>query len=103
MIRTLLILVLTAFGAYSSYVMLQVGYFGIWEAGLANPAAMQVLLDLCIVATLASVWIFNDSRRTQRNPWPYLFITLAAGSFGPLLYLLVGEFSRENLGQGSLA
>jgi hypothetical protein len=86
-------LIFAAFGAYSSYVMLQVGYFGIWQAGFASPGALQVLLDLCITCLLISSWMIGDARRTGRNPWPYVLLTLAAGSFGPLAYLLVGRLA----------
>ncbi len=80
-----------AFGAYSAWVMLDAGYLGIWKAGAANPAALQVLLDLVIVCMLASGWMIRDARRSGRQAWPYVALTLAAGSFGPMLYLLVGE------------
>lgn len=94
MLRLLLLLVLAAFGAYSTYAMLQVGYLGIWQAGMANPGALQVLLDLCVMASLVSLWMYTDARRASRNPWPYLLLTMVGGSFGPLLYLAVGSFRR---------
>jgi hypothetical protein len=84
----LVLAVLLAFGAYSLYVMWQVGYVGIWQAGLANLAALQVLLDLVIVCALASIWMLVDGRSRGLTAWPFVLITLAAGSFGPLLYLL---------------
>lgn len=90
-------LVFLAFGAYSGWVMLQVGYLGIWEAGLASPGATQVLLDLVIVCALASAWMFRDARATGRNPWPYLLVTLFAGSFGPLLYVLLAPSTDARL------
>lgn len=90
----LLLAVLAAFGAYSGYVMWQFGYFGIWQAGIANPAALQVLLDLVIVCALASIWMIVDARRRGRTAWPFVAITLTAGSFGPLLYLLLRERDR---------
>lgn len=90
--RTVILLaVLLAFGAYSAYTMLQVGYLGIWQAGIANVGAFQVLLDLVIVCALASVWILVDARERGLNGWPFVLITLAAGSFGPLLYLVYRE------------
>lgn len=87
----ILVLVTVAFGAYSGWAMLQVGYFGIWAAGLENAAALQLLIDLVISCLLITVWMVLDARKSGRSVWPYVLITLAAGSFGPLLYLLVGR------------
>jgi hypothetical protein len=85
-----LAVILAAFGAYSLYAMLEHGYFGIWQAGLANAAAGQILFDLIVALLLVMGWMIRDARATGRNPWPYVVVTLAAGSFGPLAYLLVG-------------
>lgn len=87
--RPALFLVFAAFGAYSLYAMWQVGYFGIWQAGMASVGAWQVLLDFVIMSFLALGFIARDARRTGRRFWPYAVITVAAGSFGPLLYLLL--------------
>lgn len=87
--RILLILVLAAFGAFSMVVMWEVGYLGIWQAGLSSPGAAQVLLDLVVMSFIALGFIVRDARRTGRTVWPFALITLAAGSFGPLLYLLL--------------
>ncbi len=87
--KGLVFIVLAAFGAFSTWVMLEIGYFGIWQAGIANVGALQVLLDLVIVCGLGCVWTFADARRHGVNPWPFVLITIFAGSFGLLLYLLV--------------
>jgi hypothetical protein len=89
----LLVIITAVFGAFSSYVMLTFGYLGIWRNAFTNAATMQVLFDLVITCLLLSGWMVIDARRSGRNAWPYVVITLAAGSFGPLLYLLVGRFS----------
>jgi hypothetical protein len=90
--RTLLVfLILLAFGAYSSWVMWHHGYLGIWQAGIANAAALQILLDLVITCLLISAWMMADARAKGLKAWPFVGITLAAGSFGPLLYLLYRE------------
>jgi hypothetical protein len=83
--------ILLAFGAYSLYAMLQVGYFGIWQAGFASVGSLQVLLDLIIVCLLVTSWMLGDARSRGLNAWPFVLITVAAGSFGPLLYLLYRE------------
>lgn len=77
---------------------MQVGYLGIWQAGVANPGALQVLLDLVIVCALASAWMLVDARERGLAAWPFVAITLAAGSFGPLLYLMYRERPRATQG-----
>ncbi len=87
----LLSLILLAFGAFSVYVMWDFGYLGIWRAGFANAAALQILLDLVITCGLIAGWMIADARSRGLKAWPFVGITLAAGSFGPLLYLLYRE------------
>lgn len=87
--RTVLILALAAFGVLTSYAMWQVGYIGIWQAGVANWGAAQVLADLVTMSLVVLFLLLRDARAQGRKLWPYALITLAAGSFGPLLYLLL--------------
>ena len=91
----IVLLILAAFGAYSVFVMWHYGYFGIWQAGFANAAALQILLDLVITCLLISSWMLGDARAKDLNAWPFVAITLAAGSFGPLLYLLYREYRPQ--------
>lgn len=86
--RTILILVLLGFGALSAAAAWQHGYWGIFEHQFVNLAGLQVLADLGVALGLAMVWMWQDARSTGRNPLPWIVLTLAAGSFGPLLYLL---------------
>lgn len=92
--RPVLALVLAAFGAYSLYVVWTLGYVGLWEACMANIGTWQLLLDFVILSVLAVVWMARDARRTGRRLWPYALLTVAAGSFGPLLYLLLAPRER---------
>ena len=94
--RPVLFLVLAAFGAFSTYVMWEVGYLGIWQAGIANPGAWQVLLDLVIMSFIALGFIWRDAQHGGRRFWPFAALTIAAGSFGPLLYLLLGPMARRS-------
>ncbi len=94
--RPLLIVVLAAFGAFSLYAMWQVGYLGIWQAGMASVGAWQVLLDLIVMSCVALGFIWRDARRTGRTVWPFALLTIAAGSFGPLLYLLLAPAGRTS-------
>ncbi len=87
--KPVLLAILLPFGAYSLYVIYEVGYVGIFAAVAASPGSLQVAFDLVIACLLISWWMVIDARASGRNPWPYVLITLAAGSFGPLLYLLL--------------
>lgn len=101
--RAVLFLVFAAFGAYSLYVMWQIGYFGIWQAAMANAGTWQLLLDFVILSGLAVVWMVRDAQRTGRTVWPFAAITVAAGSFGPLLYLLLKPSERSGLPSAATA
>lgn len=90
----LLAAVFAAFGAFSLYAMWQVGYLGIWQAGMASVGAWQLLLDFVITSLLLLGFVARDARQTGRKLWPYALITLAAGSFGPMLYLLLAPAGR---------
>lgn len=85
--RPLLLLVLVPFAAYSLYAVMQVGYFGIFTSHF-HVAGMQVLVDLVIACLLLLVWMVRDARARGRTVWPFVVLTFATGSFGPLLYLL---------------
>lgn len=83
-----LLFVLIDFAVLSLWAIYEVGYLGIFAMGFSGPGAMQVLADLVIVCALACFWMITDARRTGLNAWPYAAITVAAGAFGPLLYLV---------------
>lgn len=87
--RTALSLVFAAFGAYSLYVIWQLGYFGLWAALMSTIAGWQIVLDLWILSVLLLGFLWRDARANSRRFWPYALLTLTAGSFGPLLYLLL--------------
>ncbi len=86
--RAILILVLIGFSVLTSLALWQHGYWGIFEPQLKSFAGGQVLVDLVIALSLFLAWMFRDANARGRIPWPWLVITLALGSFGPLLYLL---------------
>jgi len=50
-----------------------------------------VFADLVILAVLACLWMDRDARQHGLNAWPFIIITVFAGSFGPLLYLVARE------------
>lgn len=83
--------VLVPFGVLTVVALADVGYVGLFAAQLRSWGGVQVLLDLVILGALACLWMIGDARRTGLSPWPFVAITLVAGSFGPLLYLLARE------------
>jgi hypothetical protein len=80
--------VLIGFSALTGYAVYQHGFVGVFEAVLANPATVTAFCDLSIALGLVSLWLIRDAREHGVSPVPYLLITLALGSIGPLLYLL---------------
>lgn len=83
--------VTAAFGVLSGFALADVGYFGIIEPHFQSWDAGQVFADLAILAILACVWMVADARTRGLSAWPFVVITVFAGSFGPLLYLIVRE------------
>ena len=87
----LLLMVLASFSVLSVLALMDVGYFGIIEPHFGSWGGAQVFTDLVIVAVLACIWMSNDARERGLTAWPFIVITVFAGSFGPLLYLVVRE------------
>lgn len=86
--RPLVLLILLPFAAYTTWAVAKVGYVGIFTSHF-HTAGFQVLADLVIACLLAMVWMWRDAAAKGRTVWPYLLLTLTAGSIGPLLYLLL--------------
>jgi hypothetical protein len=86
--KLIVLIVLIAFSIQGVYVLSQVGYWNIWIHNLNHVAGQQVFADLLISLSLVMVWMWRDARATDRIVWPWIALTLAAGSFGPLIYLL---------------
>ncbi|MEP7343382.1 MAG: DUF2834 domain-containing protein [Acidobacteriota bacterium] len=86
--RTLLTVTLILFGALTAAALWQHGYWGIFAPHFQSFGGGQVLTDLVIALTLVMVWMWRDAKATGRSVWPWIVLTLAAGSFGPLVYLL---------------
>lgn len=87
-----LVAVIVAFGLLTAEALVDVGYFGIFEMHLQSSAGMQVLTDLVIVCLLACIWMVQDARQRGLSAWPFVVLTFAAGSFGPLFYLAWREW-----------
>ena len=92
--------VLAAFSALTIAAVAKHGYVGIFEYQFRSLAGLQVLADLSIALLLVLAWLWQDARANARNPYPWVVLTLATGSFGPLLYLLTApRDSRESSAQ----
>lgn len=87
-----LLAVIIAFGALSAKALADHGFWGMLAPHFQTWGAGQVLADLVILALLSCVWMVSDARTRGLNPWPFVVLTLAAGSFGPLFYLLRREW-----------
>ncbi len=96
MSKPLLVLVLVPFSLLSLAALWKHGYWGLFEPAFHSLAAAQVLVDLVIALGLFLVWMWRDAAQSGRNPWPWMVLTLAAGSFGPLLYLLTRKTTKDS-------
>lgn len=101
--KTILYLLLASFGLFSSYVLYVHGYIGLWQTGFTNLGTLQILLDLVIVCCLVASWMVTDAPKHGMSATPYIVITLLAGSFGPLLYLIRRESARHAADADGLA
>lgn len=97
--RILLYLVLAAFGAWSTWALVDVGYLSIWRGQFTSSGGIQVLCDLVISLSLVCVWMNRDARARGRSAWPFIVGTVFLGSFGPLLYLVLREWQPAKDGR----
>lgn len=96
---SILILVIAAFGALTWRALAEHGYFGLIAYHLQTWGSGQLLADLTIMCLLGCGWMIGDARQRGATAWPFVLLTLAAGSFGPLLYLLNREWKGANTGK----
>lgn len=99
---SILLLVTTLFGALTTLALRDVGYLGILLPHFQSWGAGQVLADLSILAVLTGLWMARDAPARGLSAWPFILLTLAAGSFGPLLYLIVREI-KGRTGRATVA
>jgi hypothetical protein len=95
-----LLLVIAGFGLLTVLALTDVGYVGIIEPHFRSWGGAQVFIDLVILAVLACIWMTTDARERGLSAWPFILITLVAGSFGPLLYLVLRELRSTGAGSG---
>ena len=92
--RNLIIVTLILFGTLTAAALWQHGYWGVIAPHFQSFGGAQVFADLVIALVLFLMWMWRDAKATGRNPWPWIVITLAAGSFGPLVYLLTSKSKK---------
>ena len=88
-------IIVISFSLFSSWVMWEIGYMGIWQAGLVSSGSLQILLDLAICCLLICSWIKIDAAARGVNPYPWFIAVLTSGSLAVLVYLLVREYQTE--------
>ena len=93
----MLFMVTAAFGVLTAIALADVGYLGLFEPHFQSWGGGQVLADLAILAVLGCIWMVADSRKSGVNAWPFVVLTLAAGSFGVLFYLIRRELTGRAL------
>ncbi|MFN9506368.1 MAG: hypothetical protein ACOVOG_16760 [Rubrivivax sp.] len=87
-VKAFLWLVALALSASSLWVLLQVGYLGIWQGGFGNLGSTQITPDLVIACGIAMGLIVRDCRAKGRTWRPWAALTAVGGSLGLLAYLL---------------
>lgn len=90
----LLVATLLAFGGLTGVAVWNEGVIGIFSSITRSYGSMQIFADLVIALVLVMIWMWSDAKKSGRNVWPWLAVTLVAGSFGPLLYLLTRKNSE---------
>jgi hypothetical protein len=93
------LIVLLAMDAYAVYLY---GYIGFFRMVLANFAGVTAFVDLLIALVLILIWMGEDARQRNVSAVPYLVLTIALGSVGPLLYL-IRRFSDRTERPASIA
>lgn len=96
--RMIIIIVLVLFGALSVVAVWQEGVINIFSAIPRSAGSVQIFVDLVIACTLINVWIWRDAKKQGRNPWGWIILTFAIGSFGPLVYLLIHPSTKRQSG-----
>lgn len=94
--RSILIMTLILFSILTAIALWQHGYWGILAPHFQSFGAGQVLADLTIALCLVAMWMWRDAKATRRTIWPWIVLTVVAGSFGPLIYLLTRKRAENN-------
>jgi hypothetical protein len=96
-----LIVTILAFGALTTVALFDVGFIGIIEGELSGWGHRQVFADLVIACILGCFWMAGDAPKRGLPAWPFIVITLLAGSFGILFYLVARELRKQQGGNAA--
>ena len=83
--------VTVGFAVLTALAIMEVSYLGILTPLFQSLGGAQVLADFLILAVLACLWMRRDARTSGVPAWPFIAVTVALGSVGPLLYLMFRE------------
>jgi hypothetical protein len=84
--RALLWITLVLFTALTADVLWLFGYAGFVDWAFHNLATTLLFVDLAIALTIVLAVLVRHARAAGVAAWPYVLLTLAFGSAGPLLY-----------------
>ena len=88
--------VLVPFVAFTAYVLETAGLVGFYREIFRSPSTLLAGVDLLISLCLVVLWMRGDARATGTPLLPYVAVTLAIGSAGPLLYLIHREARQRS-------
>jgi len=89
----MILMAVAVHGALTAYAWTERGYAGFFPP-FAQSNTRQIFSDLVIALSLVNVWVYHDLIRHGRSlRWfgAHLLATAIAGSFAPLIYLLVRD------------
>lgn len=95
--KLLLAITLVVFGAFNGYMLHQEGYWSVFPP-FDSLSKTQMFVDLAVSLVLFDIWMYLDWRRSKRPMYqliPFLIAPAFIGSMGPLIYLLVRAFWRD--------
>lgn len=79
-------ILLAGFGAFSIWVVVQLGFGGLIESVQRDRWTLQLLIDLVISLSFGVAWMAGDARRRGIRSWPYAVAALFVGSLAVLAY-----------------
>ena len=85
--RWLLIPLTLVFAAVSTWAVYEHGYLNLWKLVVEHSGTLQLFTDLSVSMLLVCTWMVRDARQRGLRVAPFLLLTLATGSLGPLAYL----------------